>query len=172
MSEHLKRLIRDVPDFPKAGILFRDITPILLDPSAFKEVCDALVDRYWNRAITKVAAIESRGFIFGAVLASRLGKGLIPLRKPGKLPWRTITETYALEYGEAALEMHVDAVKEGERVVICDDLLATGGTAAAASKLIERRGGIVDELAFVVELTALRGIDRLRDRPVFTLMSF
>lgn len=172
MNEDLKQWIRTVPDFPKKGILFRDITPILLDPGAFKKVCDILFERYNNREVDKIAVIESRGFIFGSVLASRLGKGLVPLRKPGKLPWSTISETYSLEYGEASLEMHVDAVKKGEHVVIVDDLLATGGTAAAAAMLIERGGGIVEEIAFVISLTELRGIEKLEGRPVFTLMSF
>jgi adenine phosphoribosyltransferase len=172
MNEDLKQWIRNVPDFPKKGILFRDITPILLDPSAFKEVCDILFERYRDREVNKIAVIESRGFIFGSVLASQLGKGLIPLRKPGKLPWSTISETYSLEYGEASLEMHIDAVEKGEHVVIVDDLLATGGTAAAAAMLVERRGGIVEEIAFIISLTELRGAEKLAGRPVFTLMSF
>lgn len=172
MHEDLKAYIRDIPDFPKRGILFRDITPILLEPDAFKRVSDILLDRYRDRSVDKIAAIESRGFIFGAVLALRLGVGLVPLRKPGKLPWHTIVESYSLEYGEAALEMHIDAVEPGERVVVVDDLLATGGTAAASARLIERREGIVEELAFVIELTELGGARKLGERSVYTLLSY
>ena len=172
MNNDLKKYVRNVPDFPKKGILFRDITPILLEPGAFKKVGDIFFERYRANAIEKIAAIESRGFIFGSVLAERLGIGLVPLRKPGKLPRRTISETYSLEYGEAALEMHVDAIDEGERVVIVDDLLATGGTAAAAAELIERQGGVIEEIAFVIELTELRGREKLGDHHVFTLLSY
>lgn len=172
MHEDLKAYIRDIPDFPKKGILFRDITPILLEPRSFNRVSDILFERYRNRAVDKIAAIESRGFIFGSVLAFRLGLGLVPLRKPGKLPWRTISESYSLEYGDAALEMHVDAVGEGERIVIVDDLLATGGTAAASARLIERQGGIVEELVFVIELAELRGVRKLGERPVYALISY
>ena len=172
MHEELKTYIRNIPDFPKKGILFRDITPILLEPRAFRQVSDILFERYRERAIDKVVAIESRGFIFGSILAIRLGIGFVPLRKPGKLPWRTVSETYSLEYGEAALEMHIDAVEKGERVVIIDDLLATGGTAAAAASLVERQGGIIEELAFVIELADLGGVEKLGERPIFTLLSF
>jgi adenine phosphoribosyltransferase len=172
MSEAVKRFIRDVPDFPKSGILFRDITPALLDPKVFAMLCDELHEHCAGLRFDKVAAIESRGFIFASVLAYRMGKGFIPLRKPGKLPWKTIRETYSLEYGEAALEMHIDAVWEGERIVIVDDLLATGGTAAAAARLIERSGGIVEELVFLIELGALKGRTKLPGRPVFSFMIY
>lgn len=172
MHEELKAYIRNIPDFPKKGILFRDITPLLLDPAAFEKVSDILFERYRKRAIDKVAAIESRGFIFGSVLAIRLGTGFVPLRKPGKLPWRTVSESYSLEYGEASLEMHTDAIGTGERVVIIDDLLATGGTAAAAASLIERQGGIIEEMAFVIELADLGGSEKLGARPLFKLISF
>jgi adenine phosphoribosyltransferase len=172
MDSDLKKWIRSVPDFPKEGILFRDITPALLQPGAFSAICDLLVQRYEQKEFDKIAAIESRGFIFAAVLAYKLGKGLIPLRKPGKLPWKTISETYALEYGEATLEMHIDAVGSGERVLVVDDLLATGGTAAATVRLIERQGGIVEEIAFVIELEALGGRKRLAGKPVFSLIAF
>ena len=170
MIESFDRFIREVPDFPKEGILFRDITPALLDPGAFRGICDTLCERFSDGRIDKIAAIESRGFIFASVVAYRLGVGLIPLRKRGKLPWRTVSEAYALEYGEAAIEMHVDAVAPGERVLVLDDLLATGGTAAAAARLIERQGGVVAELAFVIELLDLKGRERLSERRVWSLM--
>ena len=172
MTEKLKKWIRDIPDFPKPGILFRDITPILLDPVAHGLVSDILFERYSNREFDKIAAIEARGFIIGSTLSYRLGKGLIPLRKPGKLPWTTITESYSLEYGTAALEMHVDAVVKGERIVIIDDLLATGGTAAAAAKLVERQGGIVEEIGFLVELKDLAGREKLQSWSVHSFVEF
>lgn len=172
MSEDLKQWIREVPDFPKPGILFRDITPVLLDPKALAQMCDMLYDRYKGRIFNKVAAIESRGFIIGAMLAYRLGKGLVPLRKPGKLPWKTVQERYTLEYGEAALEMHIDAIEKGERILIVDDLLATGGTAAAAAKLVERRAGVIEEIGFLIELSELKGRERLERWPVFSFISF
>ncbi|UCF07155.1 MAG: adenine phosphoribosyltransferase [bacterium] len=172
MYDDLKRWVRTVPDFPKEGILFRDITPILLEPEALGTVCDIFYERYMQREVDKIAAIESRGFIFASILSYRLGKGLIPLRKRGKLPWKRITETYALEYGEAAIEMHTDAVSPGERVVIIDDLLATGGTARAAVNLIMRQEGIVEECAFVIELSDLEGRNTIEEIPVFCLMSF
>jgi len=172
MNESLKRFIREIPDFPKPGILFRDITPALLDPGAFAAICDAIHAHCEAMAIDKVAAVESRGFIFASVLAYKMGIGFIPLRKPGKLPAKTIQEKYALEYGEAAIEMHLDAVAPGERILILDDLLATGGTAAAAARLIERQGGIVEELVFIIELTALNGRENLRNRKIFSLMSY
>jgi len=172
MADPLDRFIREVPDFPKPGILFRDITPALLDPSVFRSICDTLCERFSGRGIDKIAAVESRGFIFGSVLAYRLGVGFVPIRKSGKLPWKTIAERYALEYGEAAIEMHVDAIARGERILVLDDLLATGGTAAAAARLVERQGGIVEELAFVVELADLKGRDNLQGRNVWSLLRF
>lgn len=172
MNDELKQWVRTVPDFPKKGILFRDITPILLEPKALGMVIDIFCERYGALGIDKIAAIESRGFIFASIVAYRLGKGFIPLRKRGKLPWETINKTYALEYGEAAIEMHTDAVSAGERVVVIDDLLATGGTAAAACNLIKRRGGTVEECSFVIELAALEGRSRLSGIPVFSMMTF
>jgi adenine phosphoribosyltransferase len=172
MSESLKKYIREVPDFPKKGIIFRDITPALLEPKAFRRLCDALFARYEGSKIDKVAAVESRGFIFASVLAYRMGIGFVPIRKPGKLPWKTIFEKYSLEYGEAAIEMHIDAVAANERVLILDDLLATGGTAAAAARLIERERGIVEELAFVIELRGLGGRAHLEGRRVFSLLQY
>jgi len=172
MSESLKKFIREIPDFPKLGVVFRDITPALLEPKVFKELCDDLYRRYRSTKIDKVAAVESRGFIFASVLAYKLGIGFVPMRKPGKLPWKTIYEKYSLEYGEAAIEMHIDAVSRGDRILILDDLLATGGTAAAAARLIERQGGIVEELAFLIELTDLRGRNLLANRKVYSLMQY
>ncbi len=170
--EELKSFIRDVPDFPKKGILFRDITPALIDPAAFSLICDLLYKRYHDAGIDKIVSIESRGFIFASVLAFRLGKGFVPLRKPGKLPWKTVCESYELEYGRSTLEMHSDAVEPGDRVLVIDDLLATGGTAAAAVKLVENRGGTVDEIAFVIELGALKGREKLKGRAIFSLISY
>jgi adenine phosphoribosyltransferase len=172
MSDSLKKFIREIPNFPKRGVLFRDITPALLEPKVFRRMCDSLCARYEGRAIDKVAAVESRGFIFASVLAYKLGIGFIPMRKPGKLPWKTIFEKYALEYGEAAIEMHIDAVSPGERVLILDDLLATGGTAAAAARLVEKQGGVVEELAFLIELSDLKGRERLRGHSVYSLLTF
>ena len=172
MNEPLKEFIREIPDFPKPGLLFRDITPALLDPGAFAMICDELHAHCRSMAIDKVAAVESRGFIFASVLAYTMRIGFVPLRKPGKLPWKTIQERYSLEYGEAAIEMHIDAVSPGERILILDDLLATGGTAAAAARLIERQGGIVEELVFLIELAALNGRENLKDRRIFSLMTY
>ena len=172
MSEALENLIRSIPDFPKKGILFRDITPALADPSAFGEICRILANRLNNKGIDKIAGIESRGFIFGSAVSYITGKGFIPLRKPGKLPWKTYMEKYSLEYGEAALEMHIDAVSSGERVAIIDDLLATGGTAAAAARLIEKAGGEVAELDFLIELEELNGRNNLEGHEVFSVMRF
>ncbi len=172
MDHDIRKWIRDIPDFPEKGILFRDITPALLDPLPFRTICDTLADRYRGREIDKIAGIEARGFFFASVLAYELGKGMIPLRKPGKLPWKTVSRSYRLEYGEAAVEMHVDAVTQGEKILIVDDLLATGGTAAAAAELIESRGGIIEEIAFVIELADLEGRERLGDRPVFSMVRY
>jgi adenine phosphoribosyltransferase len=172
VSEELKKWIRDVPDFPKDGIIFRDITPALLEPEVFSSICNELSIRYASRKIDKIAGIEARGFIFASVLAYRLGIGLVPLRKPGKLPWKTVSESYSLEYGESAIEMHEDAVLEGERILLVDDLLATGGTAAAAVNIIEGQGGIIEEIAFVIELSDLGGRNNLGDRSIFTLLTY
>lgn len=172
MNEELKKWIREVPDFPHEGILFRDITPALLNPKIFRRICDMLYERYRERRVDKIAAVESRGFIFASVLAYSMGKGLVPLRKPGKLPWKTLSEEYDLEYGKAALEMHLDAVSPGENVLIIDDLLATGGTAAAAANLVKRRGARVEEIGFIIELEELHGRDRLGDLALFSLVTF
>ncbi len=149
--------LRDVPDFPKPGIVFKDITPLLKDPAAFRAANDALEALVRPMAPTAIAAIESRGFLFGAPLAERLGIALVPLRKPGKLPWKTHQESYELEYGTSTLEVHHDAAGPGDRVVLVDDLLATGGTAAASLNLVRRLGAEVVGAAFVVELSFLGG---------------
>jgi adenine phosphoribosyltransferase len=164
--------IRDVPDFPKKGIVFKDITPVLADPQLFREVIDALVARWKDARIAKVVAIESRGFIFGAPLAYALGAGFSIARKPGKLPWETIRETYALEYGEAALELHIDALRPGERVLVVDDVLATGGTAEAVGRLVARQGAELVAYSFLVELSFLHGARRLGPAKVHSLITY
>jgi adenine phosphoribosyltransferase len=168
----LKSIIRDVPDFPKKGILFKDITPILNHAKAFSWTTNQLAERYAQKNIEVIAGIESRGFIFGAALASQMKVAFVPIRKPGKLPYRTLRETYELEYGTDALEIHEDAFSRGQRVLLIDDLLATGGTAVAAGNLIERAGGTVVEVACIIELTFLKGRQRLNNREVFSLVAF
>lgn len=171
----IKRLIRDVPDFPKPGILFKDVTPLLADPAGFDQVVDALAAPYRQGGepiVDRVLGIESRGFIFGTPVAQRLGVGFAPIRKPGKLPWKTVAESYALEYGEDRIELHEDAVQRGERVLIIDDLLATGGTLSAACRLVERLGGQVAGCAVVIELAFLDGRKRLGDRPLHSLVTY
>src|SRR5437867_7740881 len=155
--EELKTRIRHVPDFPKAGILFYDITTLLQDAAGFRMAIDSLALPFKDRGIDVVVGIESRGFIFGAAVADRIGAGFIPVRKPGKLPSKTVRQTYALEYGTDALEMHQDAVSRGQRVLIVDDLLATGGTARATAGLVEGLGGDVRAFAFLIELLGLNG---------------
>ena len=172
MSELIRKRIREVPDFPKKGILFRDLTPVLADPKAFKECIDQFAERYRHRGVGKIVAIESRGFLFAAPVADRLGVGLTIVRKPGKLPWEKDKESYALEYGTDSLEMHTDGITRGERVIVVDDLLATGGTAAAVGRLVARRGGEIYEYAFVVELTDLKGKERLGNGKVFSLVQY
>jgi adenine phosphoribosyltransferase len=159
-------LIRTIPDFPEPGILFKDITPALNDPSAFQEIIATLSASARTLDISTVVAIEARGFIVGSPIAHALGVGFVPFRKVGKLPFTTVQESYALEYGTAAVEAHVDAIQPGQRVAIVDDLLATGGTAAAAAALVERLGGVVAGFVFLVELSFLDGRARLGDRPV------
>ena len=168
----LKEHIREIPDFPTPGILFRDITPLLGHPEAFRRAVELLAERFEPESFDSVVAIESRGFVFAAPLAYRLGIPLVPVRKEGKLPFDTHSVTYALEYGSDALEIHVDAISEGSRVLIVDDLLATGGTAAATVRLIERSGASVAGLAFVIELTDLRGRDALAGYRVESLVTW
>ncbi len=159
----LASLVRTIPDYPKPGILFRDITTLIQDGSGFRRATDLLADRYRARNVGKVAGVEARGLIFGAAVAASLGVGFVPVRKAGKLPHETVAETYALEYGTDTLEMHRDAVRAGERILLVDDLLATGGTAVAAANLVRRVGGVLEECAFVIELTGLPGRKRLAE---------
>ena len=170
--KRIKAAIRDVPDFPKPGIVFKDITPVLADARLFAEAIDLFADRHVGAHIDKVAVIDARGFIFGSALAYRLGAGLVPIRKKGKLPYNTFEEAYALEYGTASLSVHTDAFRRGDRVLLVDDLLATGGTAAAAARLVERGGGQLLEMDFLVELTFLNGRARLGNYPVFAPCRF
>jgi adenine phosphoribosyltransferase len=175
MDDRLQRLeqrIRNVPDFPKPGILFKDITPLIADAASFRTVIDLFTERYRASTPELVVGIESRGFIFASALADRLGAGLIVVRKPGKLPYHTDRVTYQLEYGQDSLEMHKDAVRSGQRVLIVDDLLATGGTAGAAARLVEGQGGVVQEHAFVIELGFLKGRDKLSPQPVHSLLKY
>src|SRR5215467_2497840 len=171
MSE-LKTLIREVPDFPKAGILFYDITTLLKDKAGFRGVIDGLKQHYQNAAVDKVLGIEARGFIFAPALAYALGAGFVPVRKPKKLPAECVRVSYNLEYGTDCLEAHKDSILPDERVLIVDDLLATGGTAAAATRLVEEMGGRVIGLGFVVELTFLQGRAKLPGREVFSLLQY
>jgi adenine phosphoribosyltransferase len=168
----LKRFIRDIPDFPKQGIVFKDITPLWGDKTASSFVVDFLSDRYRGLRIDKVVSPEARGFIIGAPLAYRLGAGFVPVRKRGKLPYRTIQTTYELEYGVDVLTMHEDAIQPGERVLIVDDLLATGGTAKAICELVDRLGGEVKEVVFLVELEFLNGRDRLAGLDVYSIIKY
>ena len=168
----LRKLIRDVPDFPKKGIVFKDITPLLQDSAALKESLDRLTAHFAGRGITKVIGIESRGYIFAPAVALSLAAGFVPVRKPGKLPWKTASEEYALEYGSDKLEIHVDALTRGEKVLVVDDLLATGGTAAAARRLAERLDAQVVGAGFLVELTFLKGRSRLPDLDVISLIQY
>ena len=170
--EHLKKLIRHVPDFPKKGILFYDITTLLRDPGGLRESLDGLTTPFREKAIDLVVGIESRGFILGAAMAEKLGVGFVPIRKPGKLPSATIAQSYELEYGSDTLEIHQDAVQEGQRVLIVDDLLATGGTACAANDLVRKAGGNVIGMAFLVELEFLKGRERLGDTPLFVALRY
>jgi len=168
----LKKLIREVPDYPKPGILFYDVTTLLKDKQGFHAMIDKLCGHYDGHTVDLVAGIEARGFIFAPALAYRLGAGFVPVRKPKKLPSKTASISYALEYGTDTLEIHEDAVKPGNRVIICDDLLATGGTAAATAKLIQQLGGVVEGAAFAVELTFLNGRKKLNGFDVFSLIQY
>lgn len=176
MSEHtsdsLKQLIREIPDFPKKGILFYDITTLLKDKSGFASLVDQMADHYAPKHVDVVLGIEARGFIFGPALAYKLGTGFVPVRKPGKLPAETVQFSYDLEYGSNTIEIHKDAIQPGQKVVIVDDLLATGGTAEAAAKLVKQLGGEVAGLAFVVELDFLNGRDKLAGYDVMSLLHY
>jgi adenine phosphoribosyltransferase len=168
----LKEYIRNIPDFPKQGILFRDITTLLNDKKAFKLAINSLTDRYKSKKIDKVVAVEARGFILGGVLAHKLGAGFVPVRKKGKLPWKTNSATYNLEYGTDTLEMHRDAIAPRDKVLIVDDLLATGGTVKAVTDLVKQLKGNIIGIAFLIELTDLKGINKLKDYPVFSLIKY
>ena len=170
--DQLKTKIRNVPDFPKAGILFYDITTLLQDPDGFRLAVDSLALPFMHDGIELVVGVESRGFIFGAAVADRIKAGFSPVRKPGKLPSKTVRADYSLEYGTDSLEMHADAVSEGQRVLIVDDLLATGGTARATTDLVRRLGGDVRALAFLIELVDLKGRNRLADERVHTVLKY
>jgi len=170
--ESLKAAIRDVPDFPKKGIIFKDITTLLRDPSGLKRAADLMMELCAGRDVDAVVAVESRGFILGGLLADRLGVGFVPVRKPGKLPARTRRVTYDLEYGQDSLEIHEDALRAGERALIVDDVLATGGTARAAAQLVEGLGARVAGLTFLVELTFLKGRERLSGYDVKSLIRY
>ena len=165
-------IIRDVPDFPKKGIVFKDITPLLANPQAMKQVADSLAERFADKQVDLVAGIEARGWVFAPLLAERLGAGFVPIRKPGKLPYKKISRSYGLEYGTNTIEVHTDAVQPGQRVLIIDDLLATGGTMAAACELIEELGGVIAGVGFVIELTFLPGRAALEKYDVATLVQF
>jgi adenine phosphoribosyltransferase len=172
--EYVRKAIRSVPDWPKSGVVFRDITPVLQDPRTFRVLIDMFVYRYMRQRLDLVAGIDARGFILGAVLAYELNLGFVPVRKKGKLPFNTLAEEYSLEYGNATVEMHTDAVKPGQRVLLIDDLIATGGTMMAAAKLLQRLGANVVEAAAIIDLPELQGSKILKDTgmPVFTVCSF
>ncbi len=168
----IEALIRAIPDFPISGILFRDITPLLKDKQGFRQAIDLFVERFSGRGIDHVIGIEARGYIFAAPIAYAIGAGFIPVRKPGKLPHERLTEEYALEYGTNSLEIHADAITKGERVLVVDDVLATGGTAGATARLLERLGATVEAYAFLIELTALRGREAIAGADIVTLISY
>jgi len=170
--ERIKGLIRDIPDFPQPGIIFKDITPLLADDDAFSSAIDLIVVRYGRGNVDKVVGIEARGFILASPVAYHFGAGFIPVRKEGKLPWETEREEYALEYGTAVLEIHKDAIRDGDRVLIVDDVLATGGTARATARLVERLGGKVVGIACLIELTFLKGRENLAGYDFFSLVTY
>ena len=171
-TDHIKSIIRDVPDFPKKGILFKDITTLLARGDLFQEVINQIAGRYKSKKIDQVVGIESRGFIFGSAVAYKLGAGIVPVRKKGKLPYKTISATYQLEYGTDTLEMHEDAVGKGTRVLIVDDLLATGGTARATAELVESAGGKIAGFAFLIELEFLKGRQKLKNYDILSLIQY
>ncbi|MDI6767408.1 MAG: adenine phosphoribosyltransferase [Bacteroidota bacterium] len=170
--DDLRKYIRSVPDFPKKGIIFRDITTLLKDKEAFQKTVEILFDRYKTMKIDKIVSVESRGFIFGSVLAYRIGAGFVPVRKPKKLPAQTLREEYQLEYGTDSLEIHIDAVNKGEKVLIVDDLLATGGTVQATCKLVEKLGGEIVGIAFLIELAFLNGQKKLTGYDIFSIITY
>lgn len=169
---NLKETIRSIPGWPIEGVIFRDITTLMQDPAAYKEACDVFINRYKDMKIDKVVGIDARGFVFGAVLAYHLNVGFVPVRKKGKLPFKTISASYTLEYGENTVEMHEDSIKEGEKIVIIDDLIATGGTIEAAVKLVKQLGGDIVECGFIVELPDLKGREKIKDEKIFAICEF
>ena len=172
MNDQLKTAVRDIPDFPIKGILFKDITPILQDPKLFRLAVDTIADRHQGKKLKGVVGIDARGFIFAGAVAYKLGIGFIPVRKKGKLPYKTVVTSYTLEYGSETSEMHVDALAKGDNVIIVDDLLATGGTAMAAATLVKKLGGNIAEIDFLIELAFLKGRDRLKDYNVFSAIQY
>jgi len=168
----LRSLIRDVPNFPKQGIIFKDITTLLKDPNGLNNAVEKLLNFLCNKQITKVVAIESRGFILGGIVAQKLGAGFVPIRKPGKLPAECISENYSLEYGTDKIEIHKDAIQKGEKILLHDDLLATGGTMEAACKLVERLGGEVVQISFLIELSFLKGREKLKNYDVRSIIQY
>jgi len=172
VEEYLKEKIRDLPDWPEKGVIFRDITPVLEDPESFKTAIDSLYDLVRDLDFSKIVAVESRGFIFGGALAYKMGKGFVIVRKPGKLPCETISHSYELEYGKDTIEMHKDAVKPGEKVLVLDDLIATGGSAEATAKLVEKLGGKVTAFAFLIELESLKGRDKIQGYDVLSIVKY
>ncbi len=168
----LKNFIRDVQDFPKKGVIFKDITPLLKHPQAFREVIRQMGEKYRAQKVDTIVAMESRGFILGGALAAHLGVSFVPVRKPGKLPWKTLRETYDLEYGRDTLEIHEDSIAQGDRVLVLDDVLATGGTAAATVRLVERAGGQVVGACFLIHLGFLNGHEKLKSIPVFSILHY
>ena len=168
----LSALCRDIPDFPRKGIIFKDITPMLQDGAVFREIIDRIGERYLDKKIDVVVSIEARGFIIGPAVAYKIGAGVVPVRKKGKLPWRCYQASYELEYGTDTLEIHQDAIKPGDRVLIFDDLLATGGTVGAVTDMVKKMKGEIIELAFMIELEFLKGREKLKDYPVFSLIKY
>jgi len=172
MHDDLKAAVRDVPDFPIKGVLFKDITPILQDGKLFRIAVDAIADRHKGKKVDAVVGVDARGFIFAGAVAYKLGVGLVPVRKKGKLPYKTVVTSYTLEYGSETSEMHVDSIKKGDHVIVVDDLLATGGTAMAAATLVKQLGGVIAEIDFLIELSFLKGRERLKDYQVFSAIVY
>ena len=170
--DYIKSKVRSIPDWPIKGVIFRDITTLLQDPKAFKAICSIFCNRYVNQKVDKIVGIDARGFLFGSVLSYELEIGFVPIRKKGKLPYKTISESYTLEYGEETIEIHEDAITRGDRVVIIDDLMATGGTIAASATLVEKLGGDILECAFVIELPDLKGREKMENRNCFSIIEF
>ena len=170
--EKLRAAVRDVPDFPKPGIIFKDITPILCNGKLFRASIDAFLDQCRGKVIDKIVGIDARGFLFGSAVAYELGIGFVPLRKKGRLPYKTESAKYSLEYGEAEMELHIDAIERGEKIVLIDDLLATGGTSASAATLIKKVGGVLVEAQFLIELEFLHGRKKLEDTPVVSFLKY